>query len=198
MRKIITILCTLIFTINLSANAAIINVNEDSLLFSESKEEEGTIENKNNEEIYENHEIKQNNSNELISDSEIEKVDENILSYDESNNITTEDKNFIMQEQQDEFEEELEEELFVDENINEVQKVEEIQTNKEKEIKSYSEFEVVVEKGNSIEITWKADINSGSAYIKENYNSKVVTYDEIIYWENGQINYILSLFLLFM
>ena len=76
MRKIITILCTLIFTINLSANAAIINVNEDSLLFSESKEETVIDDKKIYEEIHANNEVE---NQELTSNSEIEKTNDSII-----------------------------------------------------------------------------------------------------------------------
>lgn len=75
MRKIITILCTLIFTINLSANAAMISVNEDSLLFSESKEETEIRDKKIYEEIYANNEIENQG---LTSNSKIEKTDDSI------------------------------------------------------------------------------------------------------------------------
>ena len=104
MKKIVTILCAFIFSINLSANAAMISVNEDSVLFSESNEEMGENDKKIYEELYENNEVE---NKELTSDSEVEKMDNDILLYDESINIETENKNFMIQEQKDELKEEV-------------------------------------------------------------------------------------------
>lgn len=81
MRKIITILFTLIFAINLSVNAEIINVNEYSSLLGKSKEETSVSDKKIYKDVYENNEVvKQKlNINSEVEKPEMEKKDDSII-----------------------------------------------------------------------------------------------------------------------